>query len=246
MSTKYYQHKVRLSDGQKKTLFDAMEAKTAITLRLKAEDLSGGDTLHLTETQINRLKKAAREKKGVDLKMSKAQLSHMRQSGKGLQLQRGGRSGKGLQLQRGGLVNPGFRSPPFIGSWENQGGSLASTLGSTLLSAAPTIGKTLGLSALGGLASEAASQILKKIVGGKQGGGFLVPQGNINQLSPYMHLLTAKQKKDFNTALQSGAGFPIIPTKTQAGGILGTLLASIGIPLALKAVSKLIGGGKKN
>ena len=52
------------------------------------------------------------------------------------------------------------------------GGSLLSSilsLGRTLL---PTIGKTLGLSALSGLASEGASQIVKKISGnGIQTGG---------------------------------------------------------------------------
>ena len=54
------------------------------------------------------------------------------------------------------------------------GGSLFTsilTLGRTL---APTIAKTLGLSALSGLASEGASQIVKKISGkGVQTGGFL-------------------------------------------------------------------------
>ena len=35
----------------------------------------------------------------------------------------------------------------------------------------------------------------------------------------------------------------IKPTKTQKGGLLGTLLASIGIPLAVKAIKKLTGKG---
>ena len=34
----------------------------------------------------------------------------------------------------------------------------------------------------------------------------------------------------------------IKPTKTQSGGFLGTLLASIGIPLAVEAIKKLTGG----
>ena len=42
-------------------------------------------------------------------------------------------------------------------------------------------------------------------------------------------------------ALQSGGRLIIKPTKVQSGGFLGTLLASIGIPLALKA---LTGSGK--
>ena len=35
----------------------------------------------------------------------------------------------------------------------------------------------------------------------------------------------------------------IKPTKTQKGGLLGTLLASIGIPLAVEAIKKLTGKG---
>ena len=72
------------------------------------------------------------------------------------------------------------------------GGSLLTsilTLGRTL---APTIGKTLGLSALAGLASEGASQVVKKITG-----GFLIPNDKINQLIAYKHLLTDKQKKGY-------------------------------------------------
>ena len=71
------------------------------------------------------------------------------------------------------------------------GGSLLTsilTLGRTL---APTIGKTLGLSALAGLASEGASQVVKKITG-----GFLIPNDKINQLIAYKHLLTDKQKRE--------------------------------------------------
>ena len=52
-----------------------------------------------------------------------------------------------------------------------------------------------------------------------------------------------KQKKDILGALQSGSGVHIKPTKTQSGGFLGTLLASIGVPLAIEAVKKLVGGG---
>ena len=113
------------------------------------------------------------------------------------------------------------------------GGSLLTsilTLGRTL---APTLGKTLGLSALAGLVSEGASQIVKKISGnGIQSGGFLIPQNKIDQLIAYKHLLTNKQKKDI-----------VKPTKSQYGGFLGTLLASIGIPLVLDTLKSLTGSG---
>ena len=113
------------------------------------------------------------------------------------------------------------------------GGSLLTsilTLGRTL---APTLGKTLGLSALAGLASEGASQVVKKI-----SGGFLIPQNKIDQLIAYKHLLTNKQKKDILNSLQSGGQLVVKPTKSQYGGFLGTLLASIGLPLAIEAIKK--------
>ena len=124
------------------------------------------------------------------------------------------------------------------------GGSLLSTVLSLGRTFGPTIAKTLGLSALGGLASEGASQIVKKISGkGVQTGGFLIPQNKIDQLITYKHLLTTKQKKDILNALQTGSGIHIRPTKVQTGGFLGTLLASIGVPLVLDALKGLTGSG---
>ena len=120
------------------------------------------------------------------------------------------------------------------------GGSLLTsilTLGRTL---APTLGKTLGLSALAGLASEGASQVVKKI-----SGGFLIPQNKIDQLIAYKHLLTNKQKKDILNSLQSGGQLVVKPTKSQYGGFLGTLLASIGLPLAIEAIKKITGGAPR-
>ena len=125
------------------------------------------------------------------------------------------------------------------------GGSLLSsilTLGRTF---GPTLAKTLGLSALAGAASEGASQVVKKISGkGSQtGGGFLIPNSKIDQLIANKHLLSNKQKKDILNALQTGSGVHIKPTKKQTGGFLGTLLASIGVPLALEAFKKMTGSG---
>ena len=124
------------------------------------------------------------------------------------------------------------------------GGSLLSsilTLGRTF---GPTLAKTIGLSALAGAASEGASQIVKKISGkGSQTGGFLIPNSKIDQLIANKHLLSNKQKKDILNALQTGSGVHIKPTQNQTGGFLGTLLASIGIPLALEAFKKMTGSG---
>ena len=126
------------------------------------------------------------------------------------------------------------------------GGSLLSTVLSLGRTLGPTIAKTLGLSALGGLASEGASQIVKKISGkGIQTGGFLIPQNKIDQLIANKHLLTTKQKKDILNSLQSGGQLVVKPTKSQYGGFLGTLLASIGLPLAIEALKKITGGAPR-
>ena len=123
------------------------------------------------------------------------------------------------------------------------GGSLLTSILSLGRTLAPT-GKTLGLSALAGLASEGASQVVKKIAGkGVQSGGFLIPQNKIDQLIAYKHLLTNKQKKDILNSLQSGGQLVVKPTKSQYGGFLGTLLASIGLPLAIEAIKKITGKG---
>ena len=99
------------------------------------------------------------------------------------------------------------------------------------------------MAALGGVASEGASQIVKKVSGSGQIGGFLIPQDKIQKLIDYKHLLTDKQKQQILSALQSGGRLLIKPTKTQSGGLLGTILASIGIPLAIEAFKKLTGKG---
>ena len=116
------------------------------------------------------------------------------------------------------------------------GGSLLTSALSLARVFGPTIAKTLGLAALVGAASTGASQIVKKISGnGVKTGGFLIPQNEIDKL--IANLLTTKQKKDILDALQSGSGVHIKPTKKQSGGFLGTLLASIGIPMVLKALT---------
>ena len=121
-----------------------------------------------------------------------------------------------------------------------QGGSLWGSLfrlGSKLLPMAMPLAKKaitpLATGALSGLASLGVD----KIFGKSQGGGFLVPIDKIAQLINYKHLLTTGQKKDILNALQTGNGLVIRPTKTQQGGFLGTLLASIGVPLLLNALT---------
>ena len=116
------------------------------------------------------------------------------------------------------------------------GGSLLTSILTLGKAFGPTLAKTLGLSALAGAASEGASQIVKKI-SGKGVGSFTVPYSKIPKLVPYQDLFSMKQKMDIINALEAKCGVNIKPTKTQRGGFLGTLLASIGIPLVLKALT---------
>ena len=74
MATNYLPFKIALTDGQKKKLQKAFAAKSAVTLRVKPEQIDCGDELLLTGTQINKMKKAASEQRGADLKMSKTQI----------------------------------------------------------------------------------------------------------------------------------------------------------------------------
>ena len=91
----------------------------------------------------------------------------------------------------------------------------------------------LATGALSGLASLGVD----KIFGNGQQGGFLLPQDKIAQSIAYKHLLSTGPEKDILNALQTGNKLVIRPMKTQSGRFLGTLLASIGVPLLLNALT---------
>lgn len=124
----YSPYKVVLSEGQKETLAKAFLNKTAVTLRLKYEDIvkREGSTLHLTSRQIKKIQKAVSDKRGVDIKMSKTQIKNslkiIRDSvvlGKGLQVQPP-KGGKGMRINPPGLMRSSDvmrRPPPFLGTW---------------------------------------------------------------------------------------------------------------------------------
>ena len=120
-------------------------------------------------------------------------------------------------VQEGGslwssLINLGMRALPYASRAVSKAGPALATG---------------ALSALGSLG-------IDKIFGKGQTGGFLVPQSKIDQLIKYKDLLT---KKQIVSALHTGGQIVIKPTKSQSGGFLGTLLASIGIPLILNALT---------
>ena len=88
-----------------------------------------------------------------------------------------------------------------------------------------------------GALSGLASLGMDKMFGKGQTGGFLIPDSKVNQLIQYKDMLTAKQKQDILNALQTRSNVHIKPTKKQLGMGWGTILASIGIPMLLDAIT---------
>ena len=196
----YIKYGVNLSDGQKDKLARALSNKSAITIRLTKSDLTGSDDMMLTKTQLKRIKKAMSNGTGVDLKISKTQISHVVQEGGSLW---------------SSLFSLGTKALPYATK--------------AVTKVAPALA-TGALQALGSLG-------IDKIFGKGQTGGFLIPQNKIDQLIKYKDLLTKKQKEQIVSAIHTGGQLVVKPTKTQSGGFLGTLLASIGVPLLLNALT---------
>ena len=74
----YYKHGFNLSEGQKSKISAAYKNTVGISLRLSKKDLQGNDILALTQAQLNKIKNAD---KGVQIKLSLAQLKHMVKTG---------------------------------------------------------------------------------------------------------------------------------------------------------------------
>ena len=200
--TNYFEYGVNLSVGQKENLAKAIQTNSELTLRLKNNQLKGSDELMLTKTQVKKLQKAASNRTGVDLKISKSQIRKVVQGGSLFS----------------SLAMLGAKALPFVAS-----------------KALPALA-TGAVSALGSLG-------IDKIFGKGMTGGFLIPQNKIEQLIQHKNLLTKAQKEQILAAVQSGGQLVLNPTAKQRGGFLGSLLASIGIPLALEMGSKLFGKG---
>ena len=193
--TELYKINVKLSEGQKRKLAKAYRDNEEVSIRLAHSDLSGSDTLMVPKNTIKRLSKSKELGKGIQIKMSKANVR--KQTGQGI-----------------------FTS-----------------LLPVLRNVAPTIGKTVGLSALAGLASEGASQILKKNKNKKKTGGqiFRVPNQHLFRLAMLSELLNKGQIRDLGKAHKDGSDMLFKITQKQVGNGIGTILASIGIPMILDA-----------
>jgi hypothetical protein len=78
MTSEYISYGVNLSEYQLIKLNNAVENNCATSIRLTKNNLHGNHKLPLTQTQINKIKKA---KNGVDLKLSASQLQAIKTGG---------------------------------------------------------------------------------------------------------------------------------------------------------------------
>jgi hypothetical protein len=74
----YHNYGVKLTKGQAEKIWNAHKKGTGTTIELSKHDFVGNYKLPLTQTQINKIKKA---KTGVRLKLSQTQLKHMEKTG---------------------------------------------------------------------------------------------------------------------------------------------------------------------
>ena len=197
----------------------------------------------LSQNQRVKLAKALEKREPITIRLSHSELTGpdelmltKTQIGR---ISRGLSSGKGVDIKI---------SKTQIGKVVKKGGSLFSSLAAlvpTLLPKAMQLTSKvvpgLAMGALGSLGNFTMDKILGQ--GHTQVGGFLIPQDKVDKLIANKKYLTKKQKEDILSALQSGGQIVIRPTPKQRGGFLGTLLASIGVPLLLNA---LTGKGLQN
>ena len=121
---------------------------------------------------------------------------------------------------------------------KQEGGSIISSLipmmskvGAMALPWLSKAAAPLATGALSGLSSLGVNKLFGSAL-------FSVPQDKVDKLVQYKDYLTTAQKKQIVSALRSGAGIPRFRlTKSQHGGVLGTVLASIGVPLLLNALT---------
>jgi len=190
-------------------------------------------SVHLSERQKQKLARAYRNNEGVTIRLANHALS-----GSGV-LKVPNNTVKKLAKHKNAGV--GMEITISKNNIRKQSGSgILSAILLALRAVAPALGKTLGLSALAGAASEGASQIIKKISGGRI---FRIPNDKLFMLAQMSNLLTPKQKRDLAAAHQMMSDMNFRVTGKQVGNGIGTLLASIGIPLAIEAVKKLSGKG---
>ena len=182
--------------------------------------------VHLSEGQKRKLAKAYRDNEEVSIRISHSALS----GSDTLMVPMNTIKGKGTVVK---ISKTNVR--------KQTGESIFSSLMPVLRTLAPTVAKTLGLSALAGLASEGANQLVKKITGGQV---FGVPNKDLYRLAMMSDLLNKGQIRDLAKAHQNGSDMLFRITQKQVGYGIGSIIASIGIPMILDAIrGKRVGRG---
>lgn len=195
----------------------------------------------LSQNQRVKLAKALEKREPITIRLSHSELAGPDE----LMLTKTqiGRIKKSMGLGKGVDIKI---SKTQIGKVVKKGGSLFTSLAALVPKILPKA-MQVASKVIPGLATGALTSLgnftMDKILGQGQSGGFLIPQDKIDKLITNKKYLTKKQKEEILNALQSGGQIIIRPTPKQSGGFLGTLLASIGVPLLLNA---LTGNGLQN
>ena len=216
----YMEYGVKLTDGQKSKLASAIINQSPLTLRLKHSHLRGNDELMLTKRQIAKINKSIANGTGSDIKISKTQIRNSVKHGGNLFTSLASIGAKVLPYAIKGLS----KAVPALAT------GAATALGEL------GINKIFGKGQRGG-AMDIASlyEIARK--------GIPIPAAALTLLPSISNAFNKSQLNQISRAMQTGRGFTIKPTRKQIeGGFLGTL-ASIGIPIAISLVSKMLGGG---
>ena len=205
----------------------------------------------LSDNQRKKLAKAFKEKSPITLRLSHSELTGsdemMLTKTQIKKIQKARSTGKGVDLKI---------SKTQIAKIAKKGGTLFSSLlnvGTKLLPQAMNIATKILPALATGALSSVGNFATDKILGAgmrsrpPSSGGMIIPHSKIPELLPFGTKLTEKQKRDLAAALQSGKDLKIKPTKKQSGGFLGTLLASIGVPILLRALTGSgVGSGMQN
>ena len=189
--------------------------------------------VNLSQGQKQKLARAYRNNEGVTIRLANHSLSGsdvlMVPANTARKLVKNRNGGKGMQIT---ITKSNIR--------KQSGSGIFSAVLPALRAVAPTIGKTLGLSALAGAASEGESQIIKKITGGQL---FQIPHKDLGALALAAHLLTGKQRRDLVNADKSKKDMLFRVTPKQVGNGIGSILVGIGIPLALDVIKGITDRG---
>ena len=185
----------------------------------------------MSKGQLTKLARAYSTKSPITLRLSKDELRGsdelMLTKTQLKKIQKAMKNGVGVDIRI---------SKSQIQNVARHGGSLWSSfagLSSKVLPMVMPLAKKVATPLFSGALSGLASLGVDKLFGG----AFMIPNSKVKQLIPYKDHLTTKQKKDILEALQNGSSVHMKPTKTQMGSGLGTILASIGIPMLIDALT---------